>query len=155
MKLTSSYRVFLFSGIMDNPADSLFTYAPGRNWSDFYDPNFSPMFLPTFDDPALEKEATSICGSDVFCLFDIAATKRVEIGVATMEGGEDFDNLVDMSVPSEWNSFGHATLQKCCLYLCGWVSLATCDLCTMTHTKVSHDKMSLPCLHYYMLSKIS
>lgn len=90
-----------FSGIISNEADSWFTYARGRSWSDFYDPTFSPMFQPTFDDPDLEEEAKQACGKDTFCLFDIAATKRVEIGMATMQGGEDFERFVEMSVPSK------------------------------------------------------
>lgn len=59
------------------------------------------MFEATFDDPELEMEAKAVCGDDEFCLFDIAATKKVEIGMSTMQGGEDFDNYVEMSVPSE------------------------------------------------------
>lgn len=90
-----------FIGIIDDEADSLFTYAPGTRWSDFYDPNFSPMFQPVFDDPALAEEAKVTCGSDQFCLFDVAATKRLEVGMATMQGGEDFDRIVEMSIPSE------------------------------------------------------
>lgn len=58
------------------------------------------MFQPTFDDPILEEEAKSVCGDDEFCLFDVAATKRVEIGIATMQGGENFDRIVEMSIPS-------------------------------------------------------
>lgn len=59
------------------------------------------MFEPTFDDPDLEMEARDACGDDEFCLFDIAATKRVEIGTATMQGGEDFDRIMEMSVPGK------------------------------------------------------
>jgi hypothetical protein len=59
------------------------------------------MFQPVFDDPVLEQEARDACGEDEFCLFDIAATKRVEIGMATMQGGESFDRIVEMSAPSE------------------------------------------------------
>lgn len=92
---------FYFIGIIDDEADSLFTYAPGTRWSDFYHPNFSPMFQPVFDDPLLEEEAKITCGDDEFCLFDIAATKRVDIGAATMQGGEEFDRIVEMSIPSE------------------------------------------------------
>lgn len=89
------------TGIIDDEADSWFTYPSGSRWSDFYQPNFSPMFAATFDDPDLEAEAKEACGEDEFCLFDIAATRRVEIGMATMQGGEDFDRFVEMSVPSE------------------------------------------------------
>lgn len=40
-----------------------------------------------------------MCGDDKYCLFDIAATKKVEIGRATMEGGQAFDEIVNMSAP--------------------------------------------------------
>lgn len=59
------------------------------------------MFKPTFTNSTLEKEAKEVCGDDEYCLFDIAATKKVEIGMATMEGGENFDMIVEMSVPSK------------------------------------------------------
>ena len=58
------------------------------------------MFAPTFNDTNLQKEAKDICGEDTFCLFDIAATKRVEIGAATMEGQETLDTIMEMSKPS-------------------------------------------------------
>lgn len=59
------------------------------------------MFQPVFDDPALAEEAKVTCGNDQFCLFDVAATKRVDIGMATMQGGENFDRIVEMSIPSK------------------------------------------------------
>ena len=58
------------------------------------------MFEPTFENSTLEKEAKEVCGDDKYCLFDVAATKKVEIGMATMEGGENFEAIVEMSVPS-------------------------------------------------------
>ena len=60
------------------------------------------MFEPTFSDSALEEEAKRTCGDDESCLFDIAATKRVEVGLTTMQGGESFDMIVEMSKPSEF-----------------------------------------------------
>ena len=48
-----------------------------------------------------------ICGDDQFCLFDIAATKKIEIGMATMNEGQAFDDIVEKSLPSEsFNSIG-------------------------------------------------
>ncbi len=82
----------------------MFKYDLGENWSHFYSPNFSPMFEPIFSDPVLEEEARSVCGDDEFCLFDIAATKRVEIGMSTMEGGQAFDLIVEMAIPSEFGT---------------------------------------------------
>ena len=70
-------------------------------FSSFYDVSFTPLFKPTFTNSTLEKEAKEVCGDDEYCLFDIAATKKVEIGMATMKGGENFDMIVEMSVPSK------------------------------------------------------
>ena len=59
------------------------------------------MFAPTYTDTTLEEEAKEVCGDDSFCLFDIAATKRVEIGAATMDGQEMLETIVEMSKPSK------------------------------------------------------
>ncbi len=59
------------------------------------------MFAPSFTNPSLEEEAKSVCGDDSFCLFDVAATGRVAIGAATMEGQEMLDTIIEMSQPSE------------------------------------------------------
>ena len=95
----------MHAGIIQNPADSLFTYAPEENWSDFYAPDFVPMFEAKFSDTRLEEQAKEVCRDDKFCLFDIAATKRVEVGVATMVDGEMFDTIVEMAVPSKCISY--------------------------------------------------
>ncbi len=59
------------------------------------------MFKPEFNDSVLEEAAKAICKGDTFCLFDIAATKNMDIGMATMMGGENFDAIVSMSEPSK------------------------------------------------------
>lgn len=91
-------------GILSSASESYFSYNPGESFSSFYDPSFIPMFEPTFEDSTLEKEAKEVCGDDEYCLFDIAATKKVEIGMATMEGGQNFEAIVEMSVPSTFKS---------------------------------------------------
>ena len=59
------------------------------------------MYEVEFDDPSLEATALEICGEDQFCLYDIAATRNVSIGLTTLMGGEAFDLIVNMSVPGE------------------------------------------------------
>jgi len=54
-----------------------------------------------FDDPDLEQQAQEICGDDEFCRFDIAATKRPEIGITTVMSTLEFDMVANMSVPSK------------------------------------------------------
>ena len=43
-----------------------------------------------------------MCGDDKNCLFDVAATGRVDIGVATLEGSENFNEIVEMAIPSKF-----------------------------------------------------
>ena len=88
-------------GIIAEESESLSVYGPGENWRTFYHPDYVPTFAPTFNNVTLEREAKKMCGDDQFCLFDIAATKRVEIGAATMEGLETLDVIIEMSKPSE------------------------------------------------------
>ena len=88
-------------GIIDNPQDSLFTYREslGESWAFFYDPDYIPAFAPTFDDPVLEEQANEICGDSLFCLFDIAATRRLDIGATTAIDNVEYEVVVNMSQP--------------------------------------------------------
>ena len=90
-----------FIGIIANAEDSIFSYQEslGESWDFFHHPDYMPAFSPTFDDPALEEIAVEICGDSQFCLFDIAATKRPEIGTTTAVNNEEFDMVVTMSQP--------------------------------------------------------
>ena len=109
----------IVTGIIDDSSDSLFTYKTGESWETFYDPSFSPAFKPTFEDPVLEEEAKEVCGDDKSCLYDVAATKKVEIGMATMRGVESFDTIVEMSTPSMFPSSCYTVLSNdFCMYYC-------------------------------------
>ena len=93
--------IMIAIGIIDNREDSLFMYQEslGESWDHFYDPDYMPAFTPTFNDSSLEEEAISICGDSLFCLFDIAATKRLEIGMTTAVDNEEYEIVVNMSQP--------------------------------------------------------
>ena len=80
---------------MDSPLDSLFTYRPGETWATFYDPNFTPIFRPVFSSSALEAQANATCGNDIQCLFDVAATGRLEIGEVSMEFGVEIEESLE------------------------------------------------------------
>ena len=69
-----------------------------------------------FDDPDLEQQAQEICGDDEFCRFDIAATERPEIGMATMMSTQEFDVIANMSVPSKHKDLG-SEVAVTCLYV--------------------------------------
>ena len=70
----------------------------------FYDPSYSPIYHINFSNSSLEEKAKKICGDDEFCLFDIAATGRVEIGETTFTGGQDFERLINLSKQSKPDS---------------------------------------------------
>ena len=86
-------------GIIHSPEESLFTYNDEESWITFYQPYFQPVFDPTFSSPELEEQANTICGSDPFCRFDIAATNRTEIGITTLLGNLEFEMISNISQP--------------------------------------------------------
>ena len=79
--------------------ESLFTYQPGENWATFYDPFFKPIYQLTFADLGLEDKAIKLCGEDTFCLFDVAATGDMDIGLSTLEGGREIQKIFDLQIP--------------------------------------------------------
>ena len=83
-----------------NENDSLFTYSFGENWNTYYDRNFIPSYGPVFLNPSLETEAIKACNNDTFCLYDIAVTGRMDIGLSTLDGSRSFDEMVQLSYPS-------------------------------------------------------
>ena len=95
------HKTFFSLGIISSEDESLFTYGEGQSFQTFYDPFYVPMYEVEFDDPSLEATALEICGEDQFCLYDIAATRNVSIGLTTLMGGEAFDLIVNMSAPGE------------------------------------------------------
>ncbi len=86
---------------MDSPLDSIFTYQPGQTWATFYDPHFVPIYEPTFSDPSLQQQANSICGTDLECLFDMAATGRRDIGQVSIEIEQEIEEILDLQIPGK------------------------------------------------------
>ena len=84
---------------MNNEDDSLFTYKIGENWTTFYQPQYIPLYESVFPNPALEENAKAVCNNNTFCLYDIAATGRAEIGMTTLRGSDGFDHIVELSAP--------------------------------------------------------
>ena len=87
--------------LSDELNDSLFSYSFPNSWPTYYDPTFTPVYEPVFNDATLEEKANEICGNDEFCKFDIAATGSTEVGEATYNGGKMFEEIVNLSQPSE------------------------------------------------------
>jgi len=86
-------------GIITDENQSLFSYHRGQSWLDFYDPDFIPAFEPVFSDPMLEVEAILVCKNDTFCLYDIATTGRMDIGLSTLDGSMEFEEILRLSYP--------------------------------------------------------
>ena len=68
-------------------------------WDIFYDPYFLPSYEPNFSNPELESQAEEICRGDIFCLFDIAATGNVDVGIATHESSMFIEEIYSFSIP--------------------------------------------------------
>ena len=57
--------------------------------------NFAPVFFQeALDslDPALRAQAEMVCGNDLTCLFDIAATGNVALGESTLSESTEIQN---------------------------------------------------------------
>ena len=80
----------------------MFTYNEEESWSTFYQPNFVPFFEPTFSSSILEQQANAVCGDDIFCQYDIAATGRTDIGQATLESNMELERIINISLPGTY-----------------------------------------------------
>ena len=109
-----------FAGIV-NQEESLFTYQLRENWNTFYDPMFTPLFMPVFANESLEAEAREACNNDTFCLYDIATTGRMDIGLSTLEGSRGFDEIVQLSYPSMYVRCMSGNLHYTHCYACTYV----------------------------------
>ena len=92
--------MFLTVGIINDESESLFTYTPSAGFDFYYHPLYIPLFEAVFSNSALQEEAEEICGGDDRCLFDIAVTGCIDIGMCTLEQVEFIDNVTDLSRPS-------------------------------------------------------
>ena len=62
-----------------------------------------------FANPSLEAEAIEACDNDTFCLYDIATTGRMDIGLSTLDGSRNFDEIVQLSYPSKKELYASST----------------------------------------------
>ena len=93
--------MYLHIGLIDTPGKSLFTYQSEQSWATYYNPFFQPSFKPTFEGREQELAAVELCGEDVFCLFDIAATGNSKIGLSTLQTSQQLEKFVQLTTPSE------------------------------------------------------
>ena len=143
----------LCAGIIDDPDNSLFSYEEGKSWADYFDPDFTPAYQPTFTHPALEERAMEICGDDQFCVFDIAATEREEVGMSTMQGNLDLEMITELSQPGQ-------CIRVCirvCVYTCACVCVLACVQCLyacVSTFKVTHMHIYVPAYTYMCVMKL-
>ena len=97
------------AGIIDNAAESLITNRGGAGFADFFDPSFIPLFEISFSDPELEQNATLLCSGDQQCLFDAAATGRLDVGLGTLSASMRLDTINNITVPSRCSHCGLGT----------------------------------------------
>ena len=96
----TTYILIYVTGIISENA-SLFRYSSEESWATYHDPHFISSYNPQFSSPSLENKAIGACDEDEFCLYDVAITGRIEIGLSTLDGSRSLDEMVKLSYPSE------------------------------------------------------
>ena len=89
---------YICTGIIDSANDSLFTYGANESWSDFHSPDFAPLFDVDLNS-SQSLEAFDVCEGDLFCIFDIAATGNMAIGLTTLSGSQELEMINNLSAP--------------------------------------------------------
>ena len=66
---------------------SLFTYGENESVDTFARPDFVPMFSDniTWSDNSVRLAAEAQCGNDYECLFDVASTNDLSVGIVTKD----------------------------------------------------------------------
>ena len=67
----------------------MFTYAQNESVDTFYKPDFIPMFADniTWANDSVRQAAEAQCGNDYECLFDVASTNDLSVGMVTKDIG--------------------------------------------------------------------
>ena len=70
-----------------NQSQSLFTYAHNESVDTFANRDFEPMFADniTWHNDSLREKAEAECGDDHECLFDVASTNDLSVGMVTKD----------------------------------------------------------------------
>ncbi len=68
----------LYSGIIDDPNDSLFTYGANGGWDSFYSPTFVPQFGIEFTNDTIAKDAEEVSG-----IINVSVTQLVTVIAVT------------------------------------------------------------------------
>ena len=78
----------------------MFTYAQNESVDTFSKPDFVPMFADniTWQNDSLRVEAEAQCGEDYECLFDVASTNDLSVGIVTKD--------INVQLVNESNALG-------------------------------------------------
>ena len=70
-----------------NQSQSLFTYGLNESVDTFSKPDFEPMFVDDikWDSNKTKEKAEAECGGDHECLFDVASTNDLSVGIVTKD----------------------------------------------------------------------
>ena len=60
-------------------------------------------------------------GDDQFCVFDIAATEREEVGMSTMQGNLDLEVITELSQPGQCVRVYSCVCMCVCVFVCVYV----------------------------------
>ena len=86
-----------------NESQSLFTYDQNESVNTFARPDFVPMFADniTWQNDSIRLAAEAQCGDDHDCLFDVASTNDLSVGVITKD--------INVQLVNETNSLGKSS----------------------------------------------
>ena len=84
----------------------MFAYAQNESVDTFAKPDFVPMFADniTWYNDSLRIEAKKQCGDDYECLFDVASTNDLSVGMVTKD--------ISIQLVNESNALGRSTRIK-------------------------------------------
>ena len=91
------------TGIVSTASESLFTHDQSDSFYTYYQPSYTPLFEVAFTNSTLETLAQNECQGNDLCLFDVAATGDIKIGVATLKEIDRVDSVIEISGPSKYN----------------------------------------------------
>ncbi len=91
----------MFAGIISDPTESLFTYDQSDSFYTYHHLEYAPLFQVIFINSSLQTLAESQCQGSQLCLFDIAATGDIEVGIATMNTENVIAYIMETSSPSK------------------------------------------------------
>ena len=72
------------------------------NWNDFHDPSFIPVFQTNFTDPELQAKAEDLCNEDIACLFDVATTGSLNVGMETLGSSREVNEIMEAAIPGKY-----------------------------------------------------